>query len=212
MHRIHLGLFVLLTLLPFRISMAIEEAKYEIITSDDNIEIRQYAPAIVAEIVVTGDIESAGDEAFRPLFNYISGDNTARQDIAMTAPVSQQTAGESIAMTAPVNQQAEGEQWLVSFMMPASYTLDTLPVPNDNRIQLRQLPPRLIAAIRYSGFWSESNYLSNKTKLEKWLQQTDYQISGEAIWARYNAPFTPWFLRRNEVLLPLVINDTPRSK
>ncbi len=187
--------------------MAIEEVKYDVIASDDNIEIRQYAPAIVAEIAVTGDVESAGDEAFRPLFNYISGDNTVQQDIAMTAPVSQQASGERIAMTAPVNQHVDGEQWLVSFMMPASYTLESLPIPDDNRIQLRQLSPRLVAAIRYSGFWSESNYLSNKTKLEKWLKQTDYQISGEAIWARYNAPFTPWFLRRNEVLIPLL--ETP---
>lgn len=182
---------------------AVEEAKYQLLLQQDDIEIRLYEPAVVAEVIVDGDIESAGNEAFRPLFNYISGDNSRQADIAMTAPVSQQATGEQIAMTAPVSQQQAGDRWIVNFMMPAIYTLETLPTPNNNQVSLRQLPEQLMAVIRYSGFWSESNYLDHKLELEAWLSNSDYQIDGEPVWARYNAPFMPWFLRRNEVLIPI---------
>jgi len=184
-------------------AMAIEEAQYVVLSKDDDIEIRRYIPHIVAETIVQGDIEDAGNQAFRRLFDYISGENTSQVDIAMTAPVSQQPVGEDIAMTAPVSQQKAETGWAVSFMMPASYTFATLPTPNDERIVLRQVDSQTIAAIRYSGFWSESNYVKHKKELENWLKQSDYQSSGKAIWARYNAPFTPWFLRRNEVLIPI---------
>tara|TARA_R110002111_G_scaffold163527_2_gene229758 strand:- start:185 stop:820 length:636 start_codon:yes stop_codon:yes gene_type:complete len=184
--------------------MAIEEAKYDVILKDNDVEIRHYAPHIVAEIIVTGDIEEVGNKAFTPLFDYISGQNTTQSEIAMTAPVAQQTSGQDIAMTAPVSQQKSASGWAVSFMMPDSYTFDTLPIPNDERIVLRQVPSQTIVAIRYSGFWSESNYVEHKTRLENWIQQSHYQANGDAIWARYNAPFTPWFFRRNEVLIPVV--------
>jgi hypothetical protein len=88
-------------------------------------------------------------------------------------------------------------------MMPASYTLETLPVPDDNKVILRQVPARRIAAVRYSGFWSEKNYLQNKSQLETWIANNKLTIVGDAVWARYDAPFTPWFLRRNEILIPI---------
>ena len=200
--------FVLSILLSSQQTMAIEEAKYDVISKEDAIEIRHYAPHIVAEIIISGELEDAGSDAFQSLFNYISGENSTQSDIAMTAPVAQQSAGENIAMTAPVGQQKVAAGWAVSFMMPDSYTIETLPKPNDERVVLRQVASQNIAAIRYSGFWSESNYTEHKQELEQWVQQSGYQASGEAIWARYNAPFTPWFLRRNEVLIPIVENDS----
>ncbi len=203
-------IFVLGVLLSSTHAMAIEEAKYSVLLQESNIEIRQYDTHIVAETVIQGELEDAGNAAFSPLFDYISGNNVSQTDISMTAPVSQQAANQKIAMTAPVGQQQVDSGWAVSFMMPASYTLETLPTPNDPRIKLRQVPSQLIAAIRYSGFWSESNYIKHKTELENWLGQSDYKIAGEAIWARYNAPFTLWFLRRNEVLIP-VVKTTPSS-
>ena len=120
----------------------------------------------------------------------------------MTAPVSQQP-GEKIDMTAPVGQQKSGDQWVVSFMMPASYDMDTLPVPDDPLVTLRQVPARRMATIRYSGFWSEKNYQKNKIKLDSWIQKEDLAVIGEPLWARYNAPFVPWFMRRNEILIPV---------
>ena len=185
-------------------ALAIEEAKYDLVSEHGDIEVRLYSPHIVAETVVYEDIEEAGNAAFQRLFGYITGSNTSQADIAMTAPVSQQPSNEEIAMTAPVGQQQSGDGWAISFMMPNTYTIETLPVPEDDRVVLRQVPSQTIAAIRYSGFWSESNYLEHKAELENWIEQSGYKINDQAIWARYNAPFTPWFLRRNEVLIPIL--------
>ncbi len=184
-------------------AMATEEAPYTVIKTDDIFELREYAPQVLAEIIVDGDLEGAGNKAFRPLFRYISGENRSRDKIAMTAPVSQEPKGEKISMTAPVSQQRAEGKWAVSFMMPASYTMETLPVPDDPNIKLRQIPARRVAAVRYSGFWSEGKYLRHKEKLEEWINDNRFTVIGEAVWARYNAPFMPWFMRRNEILIPV---------
>ena len=184
-------------------AMAIEEAKYKVIRRDNNFEIRDYETHILAETVVEGNLEDAGSEAFKRLFRYISGDNRSGDKVAMTAPVSQQPMGEEIKMTAPVGQRRLEESWAVSFMMPGSYTLETLPEPEDPRVTLRQVPARRIAAVRYSGFWSEKGYLRYKVELESWIERMGLTIVGDPIWARYNPPFVPWFLRRNEILIPV---------
>lgn len=106
-------------------------------------------------------------------------------------------------MTAPVNQQRLQDRWAVSFTMPASYTLETLPIPDDPKITFRQVPARRMATARYSGFWSEKNYLQNKTDLEAWMRELGFAAGGDPVWARYNPPFMPWFLRRNEILIPV---------
>lgn len=184
-------------------TMAIEEAPYNVVTRDDKFEIRDYAPHILAETIVEGDLEQAGSKAFSRLFGYISGENRSRDKLAMTAPVSQESMGEEIKMTAPVGQQRFQGRWVVSFMMPASYTLETLPVPEDPNVTLRQVPARRMAAVRYSGLWSEKNYLRYKMELESWIHKRGLTIVGDPVWARYNSPFTPWFLRRNEILIPV---------
>jgi len=183
--------------------MAIEEAKYEVIQIDNKFEIRDYETHILAETLVEGNLEDAGSKGFKRLFRYISGDNRSGDKVAMTAPVSQPPTGERIRMTAPVGQQRLEERWAVSFMMPGSYTLKTLPEPEDPKITLRQVPARRMAAVRYSGFWSEKSYLRNKVELESWIDRIGLTIVGDPIWARYNPPFMPWFLRRNEVLIPV---------
>jgi effector-binding domain-containing protein len=183
--------------------MAIEEAEYKVVEKEDRFEIRDYVPHILAETIVESDIEKAGKMAFQRLFRYISGANRSKEKVAMTAPVSQEPKGEKIAMTAPVGQQNVQGRWAVSFMMPASYTLETLPEPEDPQITLRQVPARRMAAVRYSGFWSEKKYLRYKKMLESWIQEKGLAIVGETVWARYNAPFTLWFLRRNEILIPV---------
>ena len=184
-------------------AMAIEEAKYEVIKRDNKFEIRDYETHLLAETVVEGNLEDAGSEAFKRLFRYISGDNRSGNKVAMTAPVSQQPMGEKIKMTAPVGQQRLEESWAVSFMMPGSYTLKTLPEPEDPKVTLRQVPARRMAAVRYSGFWSETGYLRYKVELESWIYKMGLTIVGDPIWARYNPPFMPWFLRRNEILIPV---------
>jgi effector-binding domain-containing protein len=183
--------------------MAIEEATYTVVEKDNKFEIRDYTPHILAETLVEGNLEEAGNKAFRILFRYISGANRLRKKVDMTAPVSQRPQGEKIEMTAPVGQRPVQEKWAVSFMMPSSYNPKTLPEPEDPNITLRKVPARRMAAVRYSGFWSEKNYLRYKSELESWIQERGFTVVGDPIWARYNSPFTPWFLRRNEILTPI---------
>ncbi len=183
-------------------AMAIVEAEYQVVKTEGSFELRDYAPQILAETSVDGEFEEAGSSAFRRLFGYISGSNKSQSEIAMTAPVAQQPS-EKIAMTAPVGQQKTGDRWVVSFMMPASYSMETLPVPDDPQVTIRQVPARRMAAVRYSGFWSEKNYQKNKLKLDYWIEKEGLKVSGEAIWARYNSPFSLWFFRRNEILVPV---------
>ena len=182
---------------------AVEEAEYTVVREDGDVEIREYAPAIVAETVVSGDFEDAGNAAFRKLFKYIDGNNRTGGEIAMTAPVSQEQRGEKIAMTSPVSQEASENGWAVAFMMPASFTMETIPQPNDPAVVIREVPAYRAAAIRYSGTWSEKNYQEHLRKLKSWLQESGLKPAGDPVWARYNAPFTPWFMRRNEILVPL---------
>ena len=189
-------------------AMAIEEAPYQVLKEAGNFELREYAPHILAEIVVEGNLEDAGNKAFRPLFNYISGANRARAKIAMTAPVSQEPSGEKISMTAPVSQQRTRDQWAISFMMPASSTLATLPVPENPAITLRQVPAHRVATVRYTGTWSEKNYERYRQELETWICENGLKIVGDPVWARYNPPFTLWFLRRNEILIPVAQGST----
>jgi effector-binding domain-containing protein len=202
-HSIGIVLVAAFILVGARNTMATEEAKYTVVKKDDSFEIRDYAPHVLAEIIVEGELENAGSKAFNSLFRYISGDNHSHNKVAMTAPVSQQPVSQKINMTAPVGQQRVDDKWAVSFMMPDSYTLETLPVPDNSNVTLRQVPARRIAAVRYSGFWSEKSYLQYKSQLETWINKNKLLIVGDAVWARYDAPFTPWFLRRNEILIPI---------
>jgi effector-binding domain-containing protein len=184
-------------------AMATEEAPFTVLKTNDIFELREYPSQILAEILVDGDLEGAGNKAFRPLFRYISGNNKSRGKIAMTAPVSQELSGEKISMTAPFAQQPAQEKWAVSFMMPISYTMETLPTPDDPNIKLRQVPARRVAAVRYSGLWSKEKFLLNKDKLDAWIKKNRFAVVGEPVWARYNPPFTLWFMRRNEILVPV---------
>ncbi len=184
-------------------AQAVQEAQFKVVERDGPFEIRDYAPQILAETIVEESMEDAGNAAFRRLFKYISGENTLTNKIAMTAPVGQERAGEKIAMTAPVSQQAEGDRWAVSFMMPQSFTMQSIPRPTNAEIRLREVPARRMAAVRYSGFWSEARYTRHLEQLQEWIKNKGLTPAGDPVWARYNPPFTPWFMRRNEVLIPL---------
>jgi hypothetical protein len=186
--------------------MALERPKYRVVEQEGNFELRQYEPYLVAETIVEGDFDTVGNEGFRRLFDYISGKNRKQQSISMTAPVSQKTESEKISMTAPVNQVRVGEKYRITFVMPAQYTLETLPEPLDTRVKLKAVPGQLIAALRYSGTWSKERYEEKRIRLQALLKQKNLEPAGEPIFARYNPPFMPWFLRRNEVLIPVENN------
>ncbi len=185
--------------------MAIEKAKFEIIESDLDFEIRKYAPQIVAETLVEGDFEDVGNEGFRRLYDYISGNNRKKQSIPMTAPVTQEVESQKIAMTAPVNQVKQNNKWRITFMMPSEYLMEELPEPVNEQVVLKKDPERIVAAIKYSGTWSKSRYNEKKSLLEDFIADRGLKVTGQAIWARYDPPFMPWFLRRNEILIPVEI-------
>ena len=126
----------------------VEETQYKLISKIKNFELRDYPSYIVAETEVDGDLEDAGNKAFKKLFDYISGKNRSREKIAMTAPVSQKPSSEKIAMTAPVRQQQTEGGWIVSFTMPNVYTMETLPTPKNPDVRLRQIPARRMASVQ----------------------------------------------------------------
>jgi len=183
-------------------AMAIEEPGFRLLEQQGSFELREYPSYIVAETRVEAGFASAGNIAFQRLFGYISGKNIAQQKIAMTAPVTQ-SRGEKIAMTAPVSQVADGDAYRVAFTLPATYTLKTAPKPLDPTVQIREVPAQVIACWRYTGRWTESNYLDQEKLLREQIAKRGLAIHGEPILARYNPPFTPWFMRRNEVLIPV---------
>ncbi len=186
---------------------AIEEPPYVLEKKDHDFEVRAYKPQLVAETVVTGSLEAAGDKGFSPLFRYISGDNRSKTKIPMTSPVGQERReSEKIPMTAPVGQTASSNGWSVTFTMPSTYTMASLPEPTDKRVRLRAIPAARMAAVRYSGRWSQKGYDRNLKRLRAWMKTQGLAPAGEPVWARYNAPFSLPFLRRNEVLIPLAAN------
>lgn len=181
----------------------VAEPTYEVLTRYEGFEVRRYAPYVVAETRVEGEYRSSLNTAFRRLAGYIFGGNRSQKKFAMTAPVSAQAAStsEKIAMTAPVSAQKESGGWLVTFAMPAGSQLETMPLPNDARVTLRQLPARRVAALRFRG-WAGANDVEKKTaELLAALPTASLTPNGAPIIAQYNPPWTLPFLRRNEILI-----------
>ncbi len=185
--------------------MAIEEPSYTVLENEGEFELRRYAAYIVAETYLEGNFEEVGSDGFRRLADYIGGKNKKKTSISMTAPVSQKPVSETIAMTVPVTQERENQRWRITFMMPTEYTMETLPIPDDDQISLRQEKPKTTAVIRYSGTWGKKRYEEHERKLMDWIGRKGWEFIGQPTWARYNPPFVPWFLRRNEILIPVRI-------
>jgi hypothetical protein len=185
-------------------AVAIEKAQYTVVEREGRFELRQYEPHIVAETFVDAEFDGAGDVGFNRLFRYIQGNNRTRESVSMTSPVNQEENSEKIAMTAPVEQQVESGVWRVTFIMPSEYTMESLPEPLDPNVKLREEEGRLVASLRYSGEWSEKLYRENETLLLEFIAKRGLKPAGETVFARYNPPFMPPFLRRNEVIIPVV--------
>lgn len=195
-------------------AVGLEKPEYEVVFSDDQIEYRLYDPYVVAEtsVEIENSYNNASNKGFRRLLNYISGENTISTKIDMTAPVqmSRNSSATEIAMTAPVQSQANGNELLVAFMLPSEYSFGDAPTPNDPRVSLRIVPSRLMAVIRYSGRWTESNRIRYETRLRESLEAANIEILSNAESAAYNPPFTPPFMRRNEIMLEVA--TYPRSE
>ena len=184
-------------------SHATEEPEYQITRKLDDAEVRQYSAYTVAEVVVAGPERNAGKQAFPILAGYIFGKNKGERKFAMTAPVTQTAAPVKFEMTAPVTQSATADGFLVQFVLPKGVTLASAPEPLDARVKLREVQPTEVGVIRYSGLWSAANDKKHLLKLEAALRSADLRWTGNPVYSRYNAPFTPWFMRRNEIWLQL---------
>jgi len=206
--RIKSWLPALLFTLPGNAAMATEEPVYEVLLETRHYEVRRYQPYIVAEVDVDGDFKGAGNSAFRVLAGYIFGDNEPQQTMEMTAPV-ESTKGVRMNMTAPVTSQAGNgdEPFTYAFVMERKYTMDTVPKPDNPDIRLVQRPERVTAVHRYSGSWSEKRYQEHEKILFDALAADRIKTTGSPVFARYNAPFTPWFMRRNEIMIEIDWKD-----
>ena len=203
-------LLLLITSLTFIAAMpahAIDEPAYTVVQTTDVFEVRQYAPYLVAEVVVPGPVSEAGNQGFSLLGGYIFGKNKGERKLEMTAPVTQTPVAAppvKLEMTAPVTQAVTPGGFLVQFVMPKGYTLATLPEPLDTRVKLREVPGNRVAVIRFSGSWSQSTYEGQLQKLRSALTAAGMATTGEPVSSRYNSPFSLPFLRRNEIWLSLV--------
>ena len=180
----------------------VEKPDYKVIQSEQNIEIRQYDPMIIAEVEVDGKREDAIGDGFRLLADYIFGNNTVQQVISMTAPV-QQKENQKIAMTAPVQQQSTGKSWRMSFVMPSKYSMDSLPVPNNNRVRLKEILTKKFVVIEFSGTNSNENVTEHENQLMNYIEANQIKINGSPKYAFYNPPWSLPFLRRNEVMIEI---------
>ena len=180
----------------------VEQAKYTVVQTDHDFEIRDYAPSLAAEVEVSGDRKEAISEGFKTIADYIFGNNQSSDKVAMTAPVIQEQS-QTIAMTTPVIQEGDGKSWQVRFIMPSQYTLEMLPKPNNASVKIVELPAKRFAVIRFSGV-PDNDDLKEKTEhLTDWLKQNNLKTVGKPVYAFYNPPWTLPFLRRNEVLIEI---------
>lgn len=188
--------------------MATEEPKFTVIEKSEPFELRTYAPQLVAEVKVEGDLDVASSQGFRLIAAFIFGQNQVSEKISMTVPVGIETAQSTkIAMTVPVGIEAKKDsgkdvnQWVFSFVMPSEYTMATLPKPLNPLVTIRELPAQRRAAITFSGFYNEAKVLEKTKALEEWIKSKQWQAIGSPQFARYNPPWSIPFMRRNEILI-----------
>ena len=190
--------------------MATEEPKFSIIEKSEPFELRAYAPQLIAEVKVEGDLDTASSQGFRLIAAFIFGQNQVSEKISMTVPVGIETAQSTkIAMTVPVGIEASKDsakginQWVFSFVMPSEYTMATLPKPLNPLVTIRELPAQKRAAITFSGFYNDAKVLEKTKALEEWIKSKQWQTIGSPQFARYNPPWSIPFMRRNEILITL---------
>lgn len=175
------------------------EPEYQVVLRDGEFEIRTYPSLWVAETLVDANYTEAGSIGFNRLAGYIFGGNTRREQMTMSTPVIREADSQQMAMTAPVLQQPEGRQWRMAFVMPAGYSLETLPIPLDTDVTLKQLLAKKVAVLQYSGLLSEDVIARNSQKLLDWINQRSVKPISSTRSAAYDPPWTIPMLRRNEI-------------
>jgi len=205
----HTLLALLVGFLGMESAMAIEEPKYEVRTSQAPFELRHYAPTLIAQTLVEGDMDAASNKGFRLIADFIFGNNLAAGSeqaakIAMTAPVTVEPQSSKIAMTAPVTiepQLGSAQQWRIHFVMPSQYTLATIPKPKNSAVTLHELPSKYFVVHRYSGFNTEARVQEKTDEALAWAKQQSLKVVGTPQLSRYDPPWTLPMFRRNEIMV-----------
>jgi hypothetical protein len=166
----------------------VETIKYEVIREIGKVEIRSYPKIIVARVDDSSD-------AFNLLYSFITGANRQRAKVKMTSPV----VSQKVEMTSPVLS----ETGTMAFVMPKEYTLETTPEPLNSQVKIAEIPTRLIAALCFSGGWSESHFEKETRELLDTLSEAKIKTKGRVFNMLYNPSFIPGFLRRNEVAVEI---------
>jgi hypothetical protein len=180
-----------------------EEAPYTILSDFGDFQIRLYPSLVVAETEVEADYKASGSIGFNRLAGYIFGENIQKENVAMTVPVFRDQVSEQIEMTAPVLQQQSGNKWVMSFVMPSAYNLNTLPTPKDDTVVIKEIPAKKVAVLRYSGSVTAELINAKSQLLSDWLKEHHYQQISKARAAFYDPPWTVPALRRNEVQIEI---------
>jgi hypothetical protein len=205
----HTLLALLVGFLGMESAMAIEEPKYEVRASQAPFELRHYAPILIAQTIVEGDMDTASNKGFRLIADFIFGNNLAAGSeqaakIAMTAPVTVEPQSSKIAMTAPVTiepQSGSAQQWRVHFVMPSQYTLANIPKPKNSAVTLHELPSKYFVVHRYSGFNTEARVQEKTDEALAWAKQQSLKVIGTPQLSRYDPPWTLPMFRRNEIMV-----------
>jgi hypothetical protein len=205
----HTLLALLVGFLGVESAMAIEEPKYEVRTSQAPFELRHYAPTLIAQTIVDGDMDEASNKGFRLIADFIFGNNLAANSeqaakIAMTAPVTVEPQSSKIAMTAPVTiepQLGSAQQWRVHFVMPSQYTLANIPKPKNSAVTLHELPSKYFVVNRYSGFNTVARVQEKTDEALAWAKQQSLKVIGTPQLSRYDPPWTLPMFRRNEIMV-----------
>jgi hypothetical protein len=205
----HTLLALLVGLLGMESAMAIEEPRYEVSISQAPFELRHYAPTLIAQTIVEGDMDAASNKGFRLIADFIFGNNLAAGSeqaakIAMTAPVTVEPQSSKIAMTAPVTiepQSGSAQQWRVHFVMPSQYTLADIPKPKNSAVTLHELPSKYFVVHRYSGFNTEARVQEKTDEALAWAKQQSLKVVGTPQLSRYDPPWTLPMFRRNEIMV-----------
>ena len=175
-----------------------EQPSYNVILEQDKFSIRDYSEVIVVETEVVASRRDATSAAFRKLFRYISGNNEANLEISMTSPVAQTLT----------NQDGEiGENWAVRFFLPRSLSEENIPQPSERGVAVVKLKAQKYGSVSFKGTQNDKKVSENLAKLEAFITENDYEVSGPPVYAFYDPPFIPWFLRDNEILLPVIVNQ-----
>ncbi len=198
------GLLILWAVVSYLFVIKIEKPAYTVVENKGGYEIREYQAYIVAETTVVGNYQEALGKGFQIIADYIFGNNVSKSSIAMTSPVLESQNSEKISMTSPVlNTENNSEERVIAFILPSKYTLETLPIPNNPRVNIREVATHKVAALKFTWYPTQNRIEKKKALLGSLLEKDGLVVNGDIQVAQYNPPLSMPLVLRNEILIPI---------